>query len=411
MYILKINLQRLAMPLLKTSLIRKTTLFLAAAMLSVSAMALDPRQNLQLASQNNAEAQFNLGVMYYKGDGMPQDHSKAAEWFKKAADQGHTKSQNNLEAMYSNGEIAYPYKIASQQISEPLPIFIRSPITAESKALTASKTLIAEAEKDIKRAQAEASSEKMSADIAKGTKYQATMEELAKRGDPKAQLLMGMMYARGDGVRQDSSKAAEWYEKAANQGNSGAQTFLGLMYSEGDGVRQDSAKAAEWYEKAANQGDAFAQTYLGKMYSKGDGVRQDSAKAAEWYEKAANQGNSLAQLNLGVLYHQGEGVRQDYAKAAKWYEKAADQDDIEAQFLLAMAYLGGKGVRQDYARTAEWLEKAANQGDSRAQFFLGMLYGGGKGVRQDMNIAKEYFGKACDGGLQDGCDKYRKLNQ
>ena len=375
MYTPKINLQRLAMPLLKTSLISKVTLLLVAAMLSVSAMALDPRQNLQLASQNNAEAQFNLGVMYYKGDGMPQDHSKAAEWFKKAADQGHTKSQNNLEAMYSNGEIAYPYKIASQQISEPLPIFIRSPITAESKALTASKTLIAEAEKDIKRAQAEASSEKMSADIAKGTKYQATMEELAKRGDPKAQLLMGMMYARGDGVRQDSSKAAEWYEKAANQG------------------------------------DAFAQTYLGKMYSKGDGVRQDSAKAAEWYEKAANQGNSLAQLNLGVLYHQGEGVRQDYAKAAKWYEKAANQDDIEAQFLLAMAYLGGKGVRQDYARTAEWLEKAANQGDSRAQFFLGMLYGGGKGVRQDMNIAKEYFGKACDGGLQDGCDKYRKLNQ
>ena len=35
----------------------------------------------------------------------------------------------------------------------------------------------------------------------------------------------------------------------------------------------------------------------------------------------------------------------------------------------------------------------------------------GEGVRQNKTTAKWYFGKACDYGDQDGCDKYRILNE
>jgi len=90
------------MPLFKTSVIRKITLFLVAGAISLSAMALDFNQTQRLANQGDASAQYNLGVMYYKGDGIPQDRSKATEWFEKAANQGHTKAQYNLEAMITN---------------------------------------------------------------------------------------------------------------------------------------------------------------------------------------------------------------------------------------------------------------------------------------------------------------------
>ena len=43
-------------------------------------------------------------------------------------------------------------------------------------------------------------------------------EDLAKKGDVEAQFELGMMYANGEGVRQDDFKAKEWYEKAASQG-------------------------------------------------------------------------------------------------------------------------------------------------------------------------------------------------
>lgn len=44
-----------------------------------------------------------------------------------------------------------------------------------------------------------------------------------------------------------------------------------------------------------------------------------------------------------------------------------------------------------------------------ACFNLGGLYYYGRGARQDFAKAKELVGKACDLGLQEGCDKYKKL--
>ena len=114
-------------------------------MFSVSAIAMNFRQNLRLANQGNASAQYNLAVMYYKGKGVQKNNAKAVEWFKQAAKQGHIKSQYNLEVMYSNGESAHPYKIASKGISESVPVFVHSPATAQA---------IAQAEADIKEAQA-----------------------------------------------------------------------------------------------------------------------------------------------------------------------------------------------------------------------------------------------------------------
>ncbi len=57
-----------------------------------------------LAEQGDADAQFNLGIMYGDGRGVAQDYAEALQWYRKAAEQGYAKAQNNLGFMYSNGQ-------------------------------------------------------------------------------------------------------------------------------------------------------------------------------------------------------------------------------------------------------------------------------------------------------------------
>jgi TPR repeat protein len=56
-----------------------------------------------LADGGSASAQYNIGIMYDKGQGVPQDYAEAISWYRKAADQGHSTAQNNLGAMYNDG--------------------------------------------------------------------------------------------------------------------------------------------------------------------------------------------------------------------------------------------------------------------------------------------------------------------
>ena len=69
----------------------------------------------KLAEQGDAKAQYNLGLMYDKGDGAPQDYKAAIKWYTKSAEQGHAKAQNNLGLMYVKGlGIPQDYKAATK---------------------------------------------------------------------------------------------------------------------------------------------------------------------------------------------------------------------------------------------------------------------------------------------------------
>ena len=41
-----------------------------------------------MAEQGVAKAQYNLGLMYYKGEGVPEDDKQAVKWYRLAAEQG-----------------------------------------------------------------------------------------------------------------------------------------------------------------------------------------------------------------------------------------------------------------------------------------------------------------------------------
>ena len=49
-------------------------------------------------------AQYNLGVMYANGVGVPQDDKTAVKWYTLAAEQGHASAQYNLGVMYRKGQ-------------------------------------------------------------------------------------------------------------------------------------------------------------------------------------------------------------------------------------------------------------------------------------------------------------------
>ena len=49
------------------------------------------------AEQGIANAQFNLGVMYQKGQGVTRDDAEAVRWFRLAAEQGHANAKKALK--------------------------------------------------------------------------------------------------------------------------------------------------------------------------------------------------------------------------------------------------------------------------------------------------------------------------
>ena len=57
-----------------------------------------------LAEQGHAAAQYSLGLLYYRGEGVPPNPKQAAKWYHKAADQGDPDAQLNLGLMYAQGD-------------------------------------------------------------------------------------------------------------------------------------------------------------------------------------------------------------------------------------------------------------------------------------------------------------------
>ena len=148
---------------------------------------------MKQAEEGDAGAQFSLGVMYYEGEGVPKDESRAFEWFQKAAAQGYSNAQFNLGWMYAKGE-------------------------------------------------------GVSKDATKAVEW---YQKAAAQGQTDAQFNLGVMYAKGEGVPKDATKAVEWYQKAAAQGQARAQLSLGRMYFLGTGVPKDKVLAYAWTNLSA----------------------------------------------------------------------------------------------------------------------------------------------------------------
>jgi Sel1 repeat-containing protein len=93
------------------------------------------------ATQGVAFAQLNVGIMYYSGQGVPQDYGEAAKWYRLAAEQGDATAQGNLGFMYYSGqgvpqdygEASKWYRLAAEQ-ETPQPRAISAACTTVARA-------------------------------------------------------------------------------------------------------------------------------------------------------------------------------------------------------------------------------------------------------------------------------------
>ena len=146
-----------------------------------------------LAEQGDALAQYQVGMLYRKGRGVPQDDVQARKWYGKAAAQGQTKAQFSLGTLYFNGE------------GGP---------------------------KD----------------------YQQALRWLrlaADQGMALAQTKLAIMYDYGEGVPKDKVQAYKWLSLAATNGDKSAPLLLSSLDKEMTEAQITKAKklASEWQPK------------------------------------------------------------------------------------------------------------------------------------------------------------------
>ena len=210
----------------------------------------------------------------------------------------------------------------------------------------------------------------------------------------------------------DKYAPKESLEELAKKGNARAQAQLAWEYTYGE--EKNPELAFEWSKKAAAQGITIGEFILGRSYDMGLGSPKDPKEAVKWYRKAADKGLNIAQLNLGVLYSRGEGVPEDHKEAVKWYRKAAapilpefgkgigkqvdqslvalndntERTRLTAQYNLGWKYFYGDGVQKDFKESVEWFRKSAEGGFIRSQYSFGLLYAsGGDGVPRNLVTA------------------------
>jgi TPR repeat protein/membrane protease YdiL (CAAX protease family) len=180
------------------------------------------------ATGGDPKAQFRIGYFYEFSSVPTRDLAKAAEWYRKAADQDYAPAQTDLGYMYGHG-LGMP----------------------EDQEAAMSWYLKA-----------------------------------ARQGDAVAERNLAIGYFRGKGVRQSDQDAFNWFYSAARQDDPTAEEYLGVLYQKGLGVSRNDQASFAWYYRSAQRDDPYGQENLAYMYERGLGVAQDNVEALKWYLKA-----------------------------------------------------------------------------------------------------------------------------
>ncbi len=116
-----------------------------------------------------------------------------------------------------------------------------------------------------------------------------------------------------------SSNLRELRNRAV-QGDVAAQYALGMLYATGEGVKQNYVQALAWFRQAAEQGDVRAQAKMAAWYAAGRGAPKDYSKAYYWGLLAQARGEELGRTvvvtSAPYLSHAQIAAEQD--QADKW---------------------------------------------------------------------------------------------
>jgi uncharacterized protein len=154
-------------------------------------------------------------------------------------------------------------------------------------------------------------------------------EQAAEKGHAPASYNLALMLLN-DATPGTIDRAARLLERAVEAEIPDAQHALGVLFARGRGVREDDAQAAALFRRAAENGSiAGAVEYAIALFN-GVGVAKDEEGAAEYFRRAAFRGNAIAQNRLARLHVAGRGVETDLVEAATWHLLASSQGLADA---------------------------------------------------------------------------------
>jgi TPR repeat protein len=168
----------------------------------------------------------------------------------------------------------------------------------------------------------------------------------------------------------DFAAAYSALRAGADAGDADAQVSLGYLYARGQGVTADQMQSFLMYARAAEQGNSEGMNGVGFKYQAGSGVKKDIAEAVNWYCKAVALGNARAMNNLAIMLHDGRDLPRDEAEARSLWLQSAELDHYNAMYNLGASYLRGDGAPIDKAQGAVWMLRAAQNGQAAAQRWL-----------------------------------------
>ena len=215
------------------------------------------------AQQGDVDAQYNLGCLYVRGEGVSQDKALADDWLQRAADQGDLDAATWL--LLSNSVTEDRRKKYFSMRLKPTNRYRLTFVTP----------------------------------LSNGQLHRRPCSTDAKDG-AEIEFNLGQMYEMGTpGFPQDDGQAAEWYRRASERNFADAQTKLAFLYATGRGVEKNQIEAARLFRKAAEQGNAVAQHSLGIMYASGSfGYAKDLILAYVLVSHVADEGNELSIRDL-----------------------------------------------------------------------------------------------------------------
>lgn len=232
------------------------------------------KECMSKAKKGDADAQIELALRYFKGNGVKQSEEKALKLAMKSAKQG-------------NGKALYFLAFIENDLHK----------TDLAKSL-----LKLAAEKGYVLAETRMGIIKFSeGDYAQSYQWHL---KAAKHGNIQSCYECGVYLLMGDGVEQDLEEAVRWFRIAAEGGHIRAQYELGICYANGEGVDQDYKESAKWITKSAEQNHPRSLFLIGVYYIKGIGVAPDYQKGINYIIKASVHGSKDANEFLKQLQNE-----------------------------------------------------------------------------------------------------------
>jgi len=289
------------------------------------------------ACYGDSGAQRELGIMFYRGRGVPEDRSEAFKWLTLAMRQGDGKAEKFIEMIGPtlSADEAYEGRRRLAEITgEPLP----PPEKEWAEVDDFSDLSESESRRDGFTVDLEANAASAEGSDGGGAAGRQLVPDVGEVPPPPVMLTPLPVGRRGWIVAIAACLAilglagAGYYYVVRTAGLKPSTLVVAQSSQKG------ALAPAKVYTDAevnrlrplADAGDGDAQFQLGLAFERGQGVPQDFAAAAVWYRKAAEQGSVGAVNNLGVLYIKGLGVKPDYVEAYQWVYLAARRGVIGA---------------------------------------------------------------------------------